>query len=41
LSNVQQHYPDFANPELLEKIPLAASVILDVGCAQGALGHRR
>ena len=32
------HYPDFANPELLEKIPLSAKTILDVGCAQGALG---
>jgi 2-polyprenyl-3-methyl-5-hydroxy-6-metoxy-1,4-benzoquinol methylase len=31
-------YPDFANPELLEKIPLHAATILDVGCAQGALG---
>ncbi len=31
-------YPDFANPELLEKIPLSARTILDVGCAQGALG---
>src|SRR5271165_796838 len=31
-------YPDFANPELLEKIPLSAKTILDVGCAQGALG---
>ena len=32
------HYPDFANPELLEKIPLSARTVLDVGCAQGALG---
>jgi SAM-dependent methyltransferase len=32
------HYPDYANPELLEKIPLAARTVLDVGCAQGALG---
>lgn len=32
------HYPDFANPELLEKIPLSAKTILDVGCARGALG---
>jgi SAM-dependent methyltransferase len=31
-------YPDYANPQLLEKIPLTARVILDVGCAQGALG---
>ncbi len=33
------HYPDYANPELLEKIPLAARCVLDVGCAQGALGE--
>ncbi len=33
------HYPDYANPELLEKIPLTATTVLDVGCAQGALGH--
>jgi 2-polyprenyl-3-methyl-5-hydroxy-6-metoxy-1,4-benzoquinol methylase len=33
------HYPDFANPELLEKIPLSAATVLDVGCAQGALGE--
>jgi SAM-dependent methyltransferase len=32
------HYPDYANPELLEKIPLSAKTVLDVGCAQGALG---
>jgi 2-polyprenyl-3-methyl-5-hydroxy-6-metoxy-1,4-benzoquinol methylase len=32
------HYPDYANPELLEKIPLSARTVLDVGCAQGALG---
>ncbi len=31
-------YPDYANPQLLEKIPLNARTILDVGCAQGALG---
>ena len=31
-------YPDYANPELLERIPLKASCVLDVGCAQGALG---
>jgi 2-polyprenyl-3-methyl-5-hydroxy-6-metoxy-1,4-benzoquinol methylase len=35
---VHTHYPDYANPELLEKIPLAARTILDVGCAEGALG---
>ncbi len=33
------HYPDFANPELLEKIPLSAATVLDIGCAQGALGE--
>ena len=33
------HYPDYANPELLDKIPLSARVVLDVGCAQGALGE--
>lgn len=33
-----KHYPDYANPELLDKIPLSAKTILDVGCAQGALG---
>jgi SAM-dependent methyltransferase len=31
-------YPDYANPELLEKIPLAARIVLDVGCGSGALG---
>ncbi len=31
-------YPDYANPQLLEKIPLTARIVLDVGCAQGALG---
>jgi len=36
--NAYPQYPDFANPELLEKIPLSAKTILDVGCAQGALG---
>ena len=34
----QPHYPDFANPDLLEKIPLSARTILDVGCGHGALG---
>ncbi len=29
---------DYANPELLEKIPLTAGVVLDVGCGAGALG---
>jgi SAM-dependent methyltransferase len=31
-------YPDFANPDLLDRIPLTAKVVLDVGCASGALG---
>jgi SAM-dependent methyltransferase len=31
-------YPDAANPDLLERIPLTARVVLDVGCANGALG---
>ena len=31
-------YPDVANNDLLDRIPLGARVILDVGCATGALG---
>jgi SAM-dependent methyltransferase len=31
-------YPDVANPDLLDRIPLDARVVLDVGCATGALG---
>jgi SAM-dependent methyltransferase len=31
-------YPDLANTDLLERIPLTAGVVLDVGCATGALG---
>lgn len=31
-------YPDYANPDLLDRIPLSARVVLDVGCATGALG---
>jgi SAM-dependent methyltransferase len=31
-------YPDLANNDLLERIPLSASVVLDVGCHTGALG---
>jgi glycosyltransferase involved in cell wall biosynthesis len=31
-------YPDAANVDLLERIPLTARVVLDVGCAAGSLG---
>ncbi len=31
-------YPDLSNPDLLDRIPLDARVVLDVGCASGALG---
>ena len=31
-------YPNVANVDLLERIPLAANVVLDVGCGSGALG---
>ncbi len=31
-------YPDEFNPALLDRIPLDAAVVLDVGCATGALG---
>lgn len=31
-------YPDQANHDLLERIPLSARVVLDVGCNTGALG---
>ena len=31
-------YPDHANHDLLERIPLSAGVVLDVGCNTGALG---
>jgi 2-polyprenyl-3-methyl-5-hydroxy-6-metoxy-1,4-benzoquinol methylase len=36
--NLLHVYPDYANPDILDKIPLSAKTILDVGCAQGALG---
>ncbi len=32
------NYPDVANPDLLERIPLDADVVLDIGCHKGALG---
>src|SRR6516165_230562 len=31
-------YPDHPNNDLLERIPLSATVVLDVGCNTGALG---
>jgi SAM-dependent methyltransferase len=31
-------YPDLANNDLLDRIPLSARVVLDVGCSTGALG---
>lgn len=31
-------YPDVPNPDLLDRIPLDAALVLDVGCATGALG---
>lgn len=31
-------YPDLPNADLVERIPLTAAVVLDVGCATGALG---
>ena len=31
-------YPDLPNPDLLDRIPLHARLVLDVGCATGALG---
>ncbi len=32
-------YPDQANPDLVERIPLDARTLLDVGCGSGALGR--
>jgi trans-aconitate methyltransferase len=31
-------YPDQPNADLLERIPLDAAVVLDVGCGAGSLG---
>ncbi len=31
-------YPDYPNVDLLERIPLSAGIVLDVGCGTGALG---
>ena len=33
-----RQYPDVPNPDLLDRIPLTARLVLDVGCATGALG---
>ncbi len=30
-------YPDVPNPDLLERIPLSAQVVLDVGCGPASL----
>jgi trans-aconitate methyltransferase len=30
-------YPDLPNPDILERIPLTARVVLDVGCGSAAL----
>lgn len=32
------NYPDVYNPDLLDRIPLDADIVLDVGCHMGALG---
>jgi SAM-dependent methyltransferase len=31
-------YPDIPNPDLLDRIPLDARIVLDIGCGSGALG---
>ncbi|AHJ64123.1 SAM-dependent O-methyltransferase [Granulibacter bethesdensis] len=31
-------YPDIPNPDILDRIPLSARIVLDVGCGSGALG---
>ena len=32
-------YPDVSNPDILDRIPLDARAVLDVGCGSGALGR--
>ena len=32
-------YPDLSNPDLLDRMPLDARIVLDVGCGSGALGR--
>jgi SAM-dependent methyltransferase len=32
-------YPDVPNPDLLDRVPLTARVVMDVGCASGSLGQ--
>ncbi|MGC9268552.1 methyltransferase domain-containing protein [Acidiphilium sp.] len=31
-------YPDYANPDLLDAVPLIARTVIDIGCGGGALG---
>ncbi|MDD2860444.1 MAG: methyltransferase domain-containing protein [Acidiphilium sp.] len=31
-------YPDFANPDLVETMPLTARTLIDIGCGGGAIG---
>jgi SAM-dependent methyltransferase len=37
-SGAPSDYPDVPNPDLLDRIPLDADVVLDVGCHKGMLG---
>jgi 2-polyprenyl-3-methyl-5-hydroxy-6-metoxy-1,4-benzoquinol methylase len=37
-SGTPSDYPDVPNPDLLDRIPLDADVVLDVGCHKGMLG---
>ncbi len=36
--NAASDYPDVPNPDLLDRIPLDADIVLDVGCHKGVLG---